>query len=523
MRPLALLPVLLLAGCATAPRPAAVPDRPAASAPGPAICRIGPDDGPPAGGALLADTGAGGDRGIGGTGRMAEATPPRGPSGTPAAPAGDRGIGGTGIVGVITGFASICVNGVEVEVDPDARVDAEGAERPVSGLRAGQLVVAEAAGEGDVLRARRLALRHEVSGPVEAVAADGAVLTVAGQRVGTLNARGDAGPWRVGDWVLVSGLRQVDGTVAATRLDRRAPGPVRVHGRLEQDAEGLRVGGLRLRPLAGVALPAAGPAETLVTVEGRYAAGALLAERIEPDWLLADLPSQFGPDVNRYLIESYVGYAGNRLLWGFGAEPAPGPRLGQPPVGRGVLELRREPGQPLLATGLRPVGPPGPGGPGPAPAGPAGPMPPGGPPNGARGPTPFGPGRPGQAGPPLGVPLGGGPARPQGGGPPGPFNGPLGPGLPGSPQGGALGVPAEAPSRLLRGELAPMPRRTGPWLNADRQEPATGAAQAARQLLASGPDGWGEPGGAGAAGFPAGGALPGAAAGRSSPGHGPGR
>src|SRR2546422_4023925 len=39
---------------------------------------------------------------------------------------GSGGIGGTGIVGVITGFASICVNGVEVHYDASPPVSADG-------------------------------------------------------------------------------------------------------------------------------------------------------------------------------------------------------------------------------------------------------------------------------------------------------------------------------------------------------------------------------------------------------------
>ncbi|MBV8397362.1 MAG: hypothetical protein JOZ17_01325, partial [Acetobacteraceae bacterium] len=69
------------------------------------VCRVGPDGGP-----LLSD------RGIGGTGaafKVPPAVADRGIGGTGAAFApsnwADRGIGGTGIIGVITGFASVCL------------------------------------------------------------------------------------------------------------------------------------------------------------------------------------------------------------------------------------------------------------------------------------------------------------------------------------------------------------------------------------------------------------------------------
>ncbi|UFN50958.1 hypothetical protein LPC08_10250 [Roseomonas sp. OT10] len=517
MRARLLLP-LLLAACSAAPErpPSAAPATAAVTS---AMCRIGPGDGPPlrtaaavpAGSRRPAPAGQGGDRGIGGTGIMAEAAPPQGRAGTVPV-TGDRGIGGTGIVGVITGFASICVSGVEVEYDPALGVEAEQGRLGVADLRAGQVVVAEAGGTGTLLQARRLALRQEVSGPVDAVEQDGAVLVVAGQRVTTANARGRATGWRAGEWAAVSGLRAPDGSIAATRLDPRAAGTVRVHGRLEQDAEGLRIGGLRLRPLAGVALPASGPMEPLVTAVGAYRDGALLAASVEPDWLLADLASQFSPDVRRYLVESYVGYVGGRVLWGGGVETlAPALRGGAP--GRAVLELRGGPGQALTATALRPVGPAwtgprglGPSGSGPNGLGPAGlsgaaaPSPaPRGPASlvpGSSGPgaRPGGPAQPsagiGPRPPPLGVPLGGGQGEkpsvgPQGG-PQGnplggstglPFGGPLGPGLPGSPQGGALNGPPRPQG--LRGELAPMPNRgitAGSWSGGLAE--GTGAARA---------------------------------------------
>ena len=66
---------------------------------------------------MLTDRGIGGtgaaskgpqwsDRGIGGTGGASQPTR-----------SADRGIGGTGIIGIITGFASVCLDGVEVHLD----------------------------------------------------------------------------------------------------------------------------------------------------------------------------------------------------------------------------------------------------------------------------------------------------------------------------------------------------------------------------------------------------------------------
>src|SRR6185369_3233583 len=57
------------------------------------------------------------------------------------------GIGGTGIVGVITGFASICVNGVEVHYGADTPVLADGRQAQAGDLAVGQVVAVSASGK----------------------------------------------------------------------------------------------------------------------------------------------------------------------------------------------------------------------------------------------------------------------------------------------------------------------------------------------------------------------------------------
>jgi hypothetical protein len=125
------------------------------SLPNDAVCQIGPDGGPliahsaPTGSKLVGLNPAGlkptqskqaataqhgldqtilAERGIGGTG-----TPPGNPE------LADRGIGGTGIVGVITGFASVCVDGLEIAYDRSAAVDIDGAAGTPAALRVGQI------------------------------------------------------------------------------------------------------------------------------------------------------------------------------------------------------------------------------------------------------------------------------------------------------------------------------------------------------------------------------------------------
>ena len=240
--------IALLASCTPA-----APDLPAPSGAGApdtaGVCRLGPDGGPPPPALEVRTT----DRGIGGTGAAVRQAD-RGIGGTGAAgpQVADRGIGGTGIVAVITGFASICLADQEVALDPGVPVLIGDHPATAEALRAGQVAVVDAAGTGPSLHARTVAVRYEVSGPVEA--ADGANLRVAGQQVamsaGTLGDRPAPG-----EWVAVSGLRRLDGVIEATRLDRRPPGEVIVHGRLLR-ADGLwRIGALPVGPAPGAPVP----------------------------------------------------------------------------------------------------------------------------------------------------------------------------------------------------------------------------------------------------------------------------
>ena len=116
------------------------------------------------------------DRGIGGTG-----APASGPA------ISDRGIGGTGIVGVITGFGSVFVNGLEVAYTPTTPLTVDGVPDPDAALRVGQLATIVASDDHG-LNAVSIDVRHEVSGPVTSVSPDVVnpdteTLVVAGQTV----------------------------------------------------------------------------------------------------------------------------------------------------------------------------------------------------------------------------------------------------------------------------------------------------------------------------------------------------
>lgn len=307
----------------------------------PGLCRIGPDEGPP-----LADRGIGGtglpvqvvDRGIGGTGAPTRTA--------------DRGIGGTGIIAVITGFASICLGGMEVALDDTVPVTLNGEPVGATALRAGQLAVVEAFGTDSGLSARSVALRQEVSGPVESVGTNGQ-LRVAGQAVQLSAHTFGARHPQVGDWIAVSGLRNTDGVVHATRIDPRGPGEVLVRGEAVSGRDGLRIGSLRLRPDQSGTAAEAG----FVTATGRYRGGVLDGARLAPDRLATDPAAVFPASTRRILLESYTVSGPDGVRLGSGAVLPVAPGLATSAPGRAMVEMTRQPGGSLRATGLRLQGP----------------------------------------------------------------------------------------------------------------------------------------------------------------------
>ena len=320
-------------------QPAPLPDAEDAAPAPAAFCRVGPDGGP----VQVADRGIGGtgsasgprrqfDRGIGGTGL---------PGGRPVNPKTASAAPTTGIVAVITGFASVCLGGQEVAIDPDVPVSVGDDPMPEDGLRAGQVALVDADGAPDALHAESISIRFEVSGPVEAVALQsggGGSLVVAGQAVAVTQATLGVRP-AVGAWVSVSGLRRPDGVIEATRLDPRDPGEVLVHGMLVQDGRLLRIGELVVTPEEDVSRIVGQD----VTATGTLLGAGLEADAIQPDLLASDPAAAFAPGVSVLLVETFATFEGGRIRGGQGFSAAVG-GFALPHPGRGVLSLEHGPG-----------------------------------------------------------------------------------------------------------------------------------------------------------------------------------
>lgn len=134
------------------------------------------------------------------------------------------------------------------------------------------------------------------------------MLTVAGQRVAIGTGTDGLRTLRPGDWIAVSGLRQPDGVIAASRIDQRMPGPILVRGPAVPGAGGWRIGDLSIRPPTGTTFT---PAES-ITARGSIMNGILSATAARPDILSSNPAAFFGSRVRRMVIEAYVRSADGR-------------------------------------------------------------------------------------------------------------------------------------------------------------------------------------------------------------------
>jgi hypothetical protein len=234
------------------------------------------------------------DQGIGGTGIV---LPPK--EDEP-----DQGIGGTGVIGTIRRFGSIFVNGLRISYPQDVIIKIDGEAAPASALRLGQVVRVIAHRNHNGWSTHQINVTSEVVGPVEKISRNR--LQVLGQQVSTTVLR-PAARWRIGDHVAVSGLRLPGGTIAASLIEGRPPGALRVAGRLDKEADGsFKIGNLSL---TGVNSNLLGHR---VVLQGSLLAGSMVVTSFATEHEL------LGPNVKRLVVEAYVERRGEALLSGSG-------------------------------------------------------------------------------------------------------------------------------------------------------------------------------------------------------------
>ncbi len=131
---------------------------------------------------------------------------------------GESGIGGTGIVGVISGFGSICVNGIEIHYDSKIPIVEDGVLTDFNRLALGQTVSILATSITQNYYAKEIHVLHEVQGVVESVDSNNGVFNVLGQTVHLPENLLDK--ITVGDNVVISGNRLTDGSIEAARVEK---------------------------------------------------------------------------------------------------------------------------------------------------------------------------------------------------------------------------------------------------------------------------------------------------------------
>ena len=145
------------------------------------------------------------DIGLGGTGMLAS-------TGSGAG----SGLGGTGIVGKITGFGSIFVNGIEIEYDNETAFTIDGKTAAPQQLEIGDIVEVLTTDANKHTQAQIINLRHEVIGKVESVEPQTFSFTVHGQSV--VQAIDKVVLPEVGTTVAISGFRIDEKTILSTRV-----------------------------------------------------------------------------------------------------------------------------------------------------------------------------------------------------------------------------------------------------------------------------------------------------------------
>ena len=164
-------------------------------------------------------------RGIGGTGIYSNKLTGIGGTGITSKQEGiggtgietNSGIGGTGIVGIITGFGSICVNGLEVMYFTDTPVDLDGKKISSEALSVGQVIALKASGKDQFLIANEIHVFNQITGPITAIDISAKYVRVMGQLVIANSVQ--INNLQVGQWVNVSGLRNENGSVEASRIE----------------------------------------------------------------------------------------------------------------------------------------------------------------------------------------------------------------------------------------------------------------------------------------------------------------
>ena len=130
-------------------------------------------------------------------------------------------LNGTGIIGLITGFASICVNGIEIHYNKNTLVIMDGLPASISNLKIGQMVVVRAESSDGKAIAQQIAILHATIGPVTHVNSATNEIKVLNQTIQLQSHHVSEELYE--KWVRVSGLRLASGKIIASHIQLIKP------------------------------------------------------------------------------------------------------------------------------------------------------------------------------------------------------------------------------------------------------------------------------------------------------------
>ena len=260
------------------------------------ICDISGGSGIGGTGAPMHGSGIGGTgaiahgSGIGGTGKPIKKT------GTGLGGSGfvinGSGIGGTGqavtqnghIVGTITGFGSICVNGIEIHYTSDTPLQRDGQSvSPDNSLAIGQVVSVGVSGSGNEVTAKEMHIIHAATGPISTIDFVKGEIEVLGQKVNfAINSipSNELNNLQAGDYIEVSGLRDSVGNIMASRIDTiTKQKTASLHGQVTSISNNsFAIQGIKINSPAptGIAIGQALHVSGKVDIEGFKAAGLII-------------------------------------------------------------------------------------------------------------------------------------------------------------------------------------------------------------------------------------------------------
>ena len=267
-------------------------------------------------GVLISSVTTAEDRGLGGTGISPEIdlNNDRGFGGTGLTPTEltaifgeDRGLGGTGVIGTITAFGSIWVNGIEVEYDTNTQLTVDGVPAKTNALKIGQQVEMIAHLDSGEITASEIAIHHQVVAPVESIDHQKQVMSVLGQTVRLDQSVTDYIDIQPGNTIMVSGYRERNATIIATAVHKTDTTNLwTLNGTVSLHNGNLMIGDFKLPEESGLSIG------DDVSVNGRIRNNEVIVENIIKRERILD------GKVSNFFIETHQSDSGNHIRYSGG-------------------------------------------------------------------------------------------------------------------------------------------------------------------------------------------------------------